>query len=55
MKDLFQKNRDVIFINKRFTVNRFKKPLLMYFAVLPSGQSALVAFALYEKEEQQYF
>ena len=55
MKEVFLKHSDITFINKRFTVNRFKKPILMIFVVTNTGQSALVAFSLYEKEETQYF
>ena len=53
MKEVFLKHSDITFINKRFTVNRFKKPILMIFVVTNTGQSALVAFSLYEKEETQ--
>ena len=37
MKEIYLKNNDITFINKRFTVNRFKKPLLMYFVVTNTG------------------
>jgi hypothetical protein len=55
MKETYLKHSDLTFINKRFTVNRFKKPILLIFVVTNTGQSALVAFSLYEKEEASYF
>lgn len=55
MKETYLKNSDITFINKRFTVNRFKKPLMFIFVVTNTGQSAMVAMALYEKEETSYF
>lgn len=55
MKEIYQKHSDITFINKRFTVNRFKKPILLIFCVTNTGQSALVAFALHEREETSYF
>jgi len=55
MKETYLRNQDILFINKRFTVNRFKKPLMFYFVVTNTGQSCLVAMALYEKEETNYF
>lgn len=55
MKETFLRNSDITFINKRFTVNRFKKPLMFIFVVTNTGQSAMIAMALYEKEETSYF
>lgn len=55
MKETYLRNSDITFINKRFTVNRFKKPLMFMFVVTNTGQSAMVAMALYEKEETSYF
>jgi hypothetical protein len=55
MKETFLRNSDITFINKRFTVNRFKKPLMFIFVVTNTGQSAMVGMALYEKEETSYF
>lgn len=55
MKEIYMKNSDVIFINKRFSMNRFKRPLLLFFAVSSTGKSNLIALALVEKEEVFYF
>ena len=55
MKEIYLRHSDITFINKRFTVNRFKKPILLIFVVTNTGQSALVALALYEREEVSYF
>ncbi|CDW86622.1 far1-related protein [Stylonychia lemnae] len=55
MKEQYLKNSDVIFINKRFSQNRFKKPLVMIFTVSNTGKSVLLAIVLIEKEETSYF
>lgn len=55
MRDNYAKHSDIIFINKRFTQNRFKKPLVLLFAVGNTGKSLLIGMALIEKEETYYF
>jgi hypothetical protein len=37
MKELYLRHSDLVFINKRFTVNRFKRPILMIFVVTNTG------------------
>jgi hypothetical protein len=51
MKEVYLTTSDVVFINKRFTLNRFKRPMMFWFTVANSGQSQLVALAMYEREE----
>eukprot|EP00347_Sterkiella_histriomuscorum_P012508 403368312 len=55
MKDAYLKSSDVVFVNKRFSQNRFKKPMVMLFTVSNTGKSVLLGFALIEKEETFYF
>lgn len=51
MKEAYLKNNDIIFVNKRFSQNRFKRPMVMLFTVSNTGKSVLLGFALIEKEE----
>lgn len=46
MREIYLKHNDVIFINKRFSQNRFKRPLLLFFAVGNTGKSHLIAMSL---------
>lgn len=55
MKEAYSKHNDVVFINKRFSSNRFKKPLIMFFTVSNTGKSVLLGLAFIEKEEVFYF
>lgn len=55
MKENYLKNRDILFINKRLSQNRFGKSLVLFLTVSPNGRSLVVAFALIDKEEPKYF
>ena len=45
----------MVFVNKRFSQNRFKRPLLMFFTVSNTGKSQMLGFSLIEKEEPYFF
>ncbi len=55
MRDAYLKSSDMIFINKRFNQNRFKRPMMMFFTVTNTGKSQLIGFALVDKEEPYFF
>ncbi len=55
MREAYMKSGDMIFINKRFTQNRFKRPLMMFFTVTNTGKSQMLGFALLDKEEPYFF
>lgn len=55
MKEAYLRSSDIVFINKRLTVNRFNRPIMMWFTVTSTGHSQLIAFTMYEKEELSYF
>ncbi len=55
MKENYLKSSDLLFVNKRFTQNRFKRPLLMFLTVSAIGKSQLLGIALVDKEETSFF
>ena len=52
---LFYSTAKMIFVNKRFTQNRFKRPMLMFFTVSNTGKSQMLGLSLVEKEETNFF
>ena len=55
MKEIYLRNSDIVFINKRLTQNRFNRPIILWFSVSNTGQSQLIAFAMIEREETAQF
>lgn len=55
MKEAYLKCSDLLFVNKRFTQNRFKRPLVMFLTVGSTGKSQLLGLALVDKEETSFF
>lgn len=55
MKETYLRNNDVLFINKRLSVNRFGKSLVLFLTVSATGRSNVVGIALIEQEDQRYF
>lgn len=55
MKEAYLKCSDLLFVNKRFTQNRFKRPLVMFLTVGATGKSQLLGLALVDKEETSFF
>ena len=55
MKEVYLRCSDLIFVNKRFTQNRFKRPMLMFFTVSNTGKSQMLGLSLVEKEETNFF
>jgi len=39
MKELYLKNSNIVFINKRLTMNRFGRPIMLWFTVSNTGHS----------------
>lgn len=46
MKESYMRHRDILFINKRLSANRFGKSLVLFLTVSPNGRSCVVAIAL---------
>lgn len=55
MKEMYLRSSDIVFINKRLTMNRFNRPIMLWFTVTSTGHSQLIAFTMYEKEEISFF
>lgn len=55
MKELYLRNNDILFINKRLNANRFGKSLVLFLVVSNNGRSNVVGIALIEAEEHKYF
>ncbi len=55
MKEIYLRNNDILFINKRLNANRFGKSLVLFLVVSNNGRSNVVGIALIEAEEHKYF
>jgi len=55
MREMYLRSSDIVFINKRLTMNRFNRPIMLWFTVTATGHSQLVALTMYEKEEIGFF
>jgi hypothetical protein len=55
MKENYLTYRDIVFINKRFTKNRFNKTLLLFCGINSEGKSIVLGLAFLHKEDDENF